>query len=163
MKQTNDKAVIRLPHLPTGKYIDWEVSRNVVPSVHYISQRADKLRDELTAYIDKHGIDLETLKDVEHIANVDKLTAKIINLRLDALSCILDPCDGMPEKYESKREFLEQCIVRTDVINTILNFFFKHSASFTGSQEDLAFQPIQILNQNREPWDPEGSDQNTRE
>ena len=167
MKQTNERAVIRLLHAPTGQYIDFHIAETAVPSVHYMNQRAFKEREKLDAYLEKHEIDLDKMysADVkrkegaqagtlapEHLRKIGEMNSKIIKLKMDAVSSILEPAAGLPEDFDSKRELIEQCISGAEVIPAIMDFFSKHSGSTTTLPAHSP-RPIQILDRNGEEWE----------
>lgn len=155
MKETNERAVIQLLHAPTSEYVDWLISDQAVPSVHFINQRVEDLRQELNKYIEKHGIDFKNNDDAiddEHLFEISRINKKIVKLKLDALSSILTPKDAIPAEYENRREFIEQCISGPEVIPVIMDFFSKHSASSTASPEDSRPR-IKITDRNGVEWE----------
>lgn len=157
MKPTNDRAIIRLIHMPTGHSVDWVISRAVMPSVHYINDRVDTLRDELNSYLEAHHIDLDKQKPApEHVLQINRMNTEIMRLKMDALSCVLDTKDPLPARFSSKREYLEQCIGSYAVISGIMDFFSKLSISTIALPEGSP-NLVQFLKANGEPWELENT------
>lgn len=155
MKQTNDKAVFRLVHMPTGREVDWVMSRFAVPAVNYIEDRIDKVREEYLTWMEKQGIDLKKNQDLssDDALKVHEYTQKIIQLKMDAVSCVLDlhSKESLPDDYANKREYLEDCMGELSIINEILTFFLEHYGN-TISQQGQSRQLLQILDQKGNPW-----------
>lgn len=153
MKQTNDKAILRLTHMPTGEPFDWQFADHAVPAVHYIQKRVEEKREQLNDYLDKHDIDLQDENDdtpSEKVLEVSKLNGEIINLKIDALSCILEPKDELPEGRD-KRHYIEECIGSYGVIDKIMDFFSEHFGSSIWSR-DRSRRHFQILDAEGNPW-----------
>lgn len=156
MKQTNDRALLKLLHAPTGEYTQWIISENSTPAVHYINERVTELQKKQQAYFETHGIDpskpgwTDSLDD-EQVEKITSMSSQINRLKMDALCSILEPKEEIPEEYANKREYLEQCISDYSVIPAIMDFFSEYSASSTGSHKPSR-PPILIETESGQPW-----------
>lgn len=158
MKQTNDKAIIRLMHMPTGNYVDWEISSHAVPAVNYIQSRVEKKREQLDTYIDEHDIDLKDKNadtDPDQVIEISRMNGEIISLKMDALACILEPKQDLPDGTD-KREYLEECIGSYEMITEIMNFFSEHFVS-TIKSHGRSRPLLQILDEKGNPWQEENT------
>lgn len=155
MKPTNDRAIIRLMHMPTGTYTDWAMSRHAVPSVHYLEKRAGKVRAQMDAWMQKEGIkrgDIQARSlSAEQLDQMSSFNEQIMALEMDALACVLEPRGELPEGYPGKREYLEECVPGYEVIQEIMDFFWEHFGSSISSAGDSR-PTLQILDEAGNPW-----------
>lgn len=156
MKQTSDKAIFRLLHMPTSESVDWVMSRHAVPAVDYLEERIDIKRKEYLEYLEVEEIDLQKNPDMDAdtAIKIHNYSREIIRLKMDALSCVLDlhETESVPDGYANKREYLEDCIGELGIIQEMLNFFSEHYGNSISRPEPS--QPyLQILDQAGKPWE----------
>lgn len=153
MKETNERAVIQLLHGPTSEYVDFYISEEATTSVIYIEDSITKLRKPLTDLLTKMKSDEAEGLSKQEYKKIDEISAKIHTLRMDELEIILTPKDGIPGEYDNDlREYLEDCVPGLEVINAIVDFFWKQLGSTTELHEDSR-PPIRILDRNGDEWE----------
>lgn len=140
---TNDRKIIRTEHVPTGKPVDFYLSRDVSPSVQNKIQRWEKLQENVERLQEQNADHKPTDDEKEELAG---LYLKINDLGLQIFASILDPADGIPSDlaeqfgYDNKFDYISDCAKSNYVIARTINFFYSFLPSSTASLEDKDYR-----------------------
>lgn len=123
---SQDKTIVRLQSTVSKEKFEFKLSDTVKPSLALKLNKRDSL-------ISKYADLVADLKEGEKApTEAAEIMNKIIDSGLDAL-CIILEIESIPEGYDNKRDLLADCLESLQVVNVIIEVFYKAMSDSTAS------------------------------